>query len=53
MIANLYGLSKKGANQTTPMVSYTGKQTIDNIHILSTRSQYQLPPEDCGQDWVN
>jgi hypothetical protein len=40
MIANLadYGVGKKGANHTTPMVSYLGKQTINNIHILSNRS---------------
>lgn len=39
MIANLseYGIGEQGANLTSPMVSYLGKQTIHLNHILSSR----------------
>jgi hypothetical protein len=40
MIADLneYGLGRKGANQSTPMVSFLGRQTIHSIHMLSNRN---------------
>ena len=47
MIANLesYGIAQTGANQSTPMISYIGKKTIETIHILSKRNVNQIPAE--------
>lgn len=45
MIVNLekLGIAAVGANQSTPMISYAGQKTIQNMHALSKRNINQLP----------
>ncbi len=53
MIANLddCGIALTGANQSTPMISYSGKKTIQDNHMLSRRNNNQLPAK--GSTSVN